>query len=95
MVISRLLFKTCVGVHVLPLHVEAVPAAAALESVYPTVQLLQSTCSAVSQSVPALPSNNVGVPLGQVQILALHVDAVPAAAASESVYPVLQALQST
>ena len=66
---ALLLFKTCVGVHVLALHVEAVPAAAVSESVYPAVQLLQSTCSAVSQNVPALPSNNVGVPFGQVQIL--------------------------
>ena len=66
---ALLLFETCVGVHVLALHVEAVPAAAVSESVYPAVQLLQSTCSAVSQSVPALPSATVGVPFGQVQIL--------------------------
>ena len=60
-------------VQVLALQVDAVPAAAASESVYPVLQALQSTCSAVSQSVPALPSNNVGVPLGQVQILIVQI----------------------
>ena len=63
---ALLLFVTCVGVQVLPLHVDAVPAAAALESVYPILQVLQSTCSAVSHSVPALPSNTVATPFGQV-----------------------------
>ena len=40
---ALLLFVTCVGVQVLPLQVDAVPAAAASESVYPVLQVLQST----------------------------------------------------
>ena len=59
-------------VHLLTSHVCADPEAAVVDSVYPSLQLLQSTVS-VSHNVPADPVAKVGEPLGQVQVLAVHV----------------------
>ena len=53
------------------IHVCADPEAAVADMVYPALQLLQSAVS-VSHNVPAFPVARVGVPLGQVQVLATH-----------------------
>jgi hypothetical protein len=60
------------GLHVFATHVCADPEAAAADNVYPTEHMLQSTVD-VSQSVAPVPSNKVGVPNGQVHILATQV----------------------
>ena len=60
------------AVHVFSMHVCADPEAAVADMVYPALQLLQSTV-AVSHSVPPNPVAKVGVPPGQVQVLAAHV----------------------
>ena len=60
------------AVQVFSTHVCADPEAAVADMVYPALQLLQSTV-AVSHNVPAFPVARVGVPLGQVQVLATHV----------------------
>ena len=54
------------------IHVCADPEAAVADMVYPALQLLQSTV-AVSHNVPPNPVAKVGVPPGQVQVLAAHV----------------------
>ena len=59
------------AVHVFSMHVCADPEAAVAESVYPVLQLLQSTVE-VSHKVPPDPVGIVGVPPGQVQELASH-----------------------
>ena len=59
-------------VHVLTLHVCADPDAAAVDNVYPILHSLQSICKCISQSVPLLPLNTVGIPFGQVQIKRLQ-----------------------
>ena len=61
-----------VGVQVLALHICADPEAAAADNVYPSEHTLQSTV-AVSQSVAPDPAAIVGVPFGQVHILATQV----------------------
>ena len=53
-------------------HVCADSDAAVADNVYPSEHTLQSTV-AVSQSVAPVPSNTVGVPFGQVHILATQV----------------------
>ena len=58
------------------------------------MQPLQSTV-AVSHNVPPDPDATVGVPFGQVHVLATHVCAEPEAAVADMVYPVLQTEQST
>ena len=63
------------AVHVFSRHVCSDPEAAVADMVYPALQLLQSTV-AVSHNVPAFPVARVGVPLGQVQVLAAHVGVV-------------------
>ena len=63
------------AVHVFSMHVCADPEAAVADMVYPALQPLQSTV-AVSHNVPAFPVARVGVPLGQVQVLATHVGLV-------------------
>ena len=63
------------AVHVFSMHVCADPEAAVADMVYPALQLLQSAVSVVSHNVPAVPVARVGVPLGQVQVLAAHVGA--------------------
>jgi len=60
------------AVHVFSRHICADPEAAVADMVYPALQLLQSTV-AVSHNVPAFPVARVGVPLGQVQVLATHI----------------------
>ena len=54
------------------IHVCADPEAAVADMVYPALQLLQSTV-AVSHNAPPNPVAKVGVPPGQVQVLAAHV----------------------
>ena len=60
------------GVQVLASHVCADPEAAVADNVYPSEHTLQSTV-AVSQSVAPDPAAIVGVPFGQVHILATQV----------------------
>ena len=60
------------AVHEFSRHICADPEAAVADMVYPALQLLQSAV-AVSHNVPAVPVARVGVPLGQVQVLAVHV----------------------
>ena len=66
------LLGICVLVHGLATQVCADPETAVADIVYPALQLLQSTVS-VSHNVPADPAAIVGVPFGQVHILATHV----------------------
>ena len=61
-----------VGVQVLVTHIWADPEAATADNEYPVLHLLQSTVE-VSQSVAPVPSNTVGVPFGQVHVLATQV----------------------
>ena len=81
-------------VHVLATHVCADPKAAAAEIINPALHTLQSSV-AVSQSVAPDPVASVGVPLGQVQVLAMQVCADPDAAVADIVKPEEQTLQST
>ena len=67
------LFKTYVAVQESTLHVCADPEAAVADIVYPASQTLQSTV-AVSHNVPPEPDAIVGVPYGQVHVLAAHVN---------------------
>ena len=61
---------------------------------YPALHTEQSTVS-VSHNVPPDPDAMVGVPLGQVQVLAMQVCADPDAAVADIVKPEEQTLQST
>ena len=83
------------AVQELILHVCADPDAAVPDIVYPTLQTEQSTV-AVSHNVAPEPVAIVGVPLGQVQVLAVHVKVlkalfVPHVAVPPPLYPVLHA----
>ena len=88
------LFKTYVAVQESTLHVCADPAAAVAESVYPELHALQSTVAS-SHNVAPDPDEIVGVPLGQVHVLAeqanaLKVPPILHVAVPPPVYPVLQ-----
>ena len=50
------------------------PVAGAADNRYPALQALQSSAELVPHNVPADPVARVGVPLGQVQVLAAHVN---------------------
>ena len=67
------LFKTYVDVQEAAVHVCADPDAAVADIVYPASQTLQSTV-AVSHNEAPDPVAIVGVPLGQVQVLAVQVN---------------------
>ena len=88
------LFKTYVAVQESTLHVCADPDTAVADIVYPASQTLQSTV-AVSHNEAPDPVAIVGVPLGQVHVLAeqanaLKVPPILHVAVPPPVYPVLQ-----
>ena len=67
------LFRTYVDVQEAALHVCADPDAAVADIVYPTLHALQSTVDVSHNEAPD-PVAIVGVPLGQVQVLAVQVN---------------------
>ena len=74
-------------VQVFARHVSALPAAAGALIVWPGSHAEQSTCLPVSHRVRPTPDATVGVPPGQVHVLAAQVWALPAAAGSLIVWP--------